>query len=76
MAFEARVKPEHRRRYPDLIPERWYPVAPLWPGLTQRTHNMSKERLTRIQTARDFIMIRAEHLEFRERVSGEAEAAG
>ena len=76
MEFEARVKPEHRRRYPDLIPERWYPVSPLWPGLTQRTHNMSKERLTRIKTPRDFIMIRAEHLEFREKGSGEGKASG
>lgn len=76
MDFEARLKPEYRRQYPDLSASRWYPVVPLWPGLTQRTHNMSRHRLARLQTSHDFIMIRADHLEFRERGSEETETAG
>ena len=32
--------------------------------------HQTTQRLTRIQTARDFIMIRAEHLEFREKGAG------
>lgn len=76
MEFEARLKPEHRRDHPDLSGFRWYPVMPLWPGLTQRTQNMSGQRLARLKTAQDFVMIRADHLEFRARGSGENEAAG
>jgi hypothetical protein len=76
MRFEARLKPEYRSYHPELSGFRWYPVVPLWPGLTQRTQNMSGQRLARLQTAQDFIMIRADHLEFRVRESGESEAAG
>jgi hypothetical protein len=76
MQFEARLKPEYRSHHPELSGFRWYPVVPLWPGLTQRTHNMSGQRLARLQTAQDFIMIRADHLEFRVPGSGESEAAG
>lgn len=76
MEFEARLKPEHRREHPELSGYRWYPVVPLWPGLPQRTHNMSGQRLARLQTSHDFIMIRADHLEFRPRESGGSEAAG
>jgi hypothetical protein len=76
MEFEARLKPEHRRRYPDLSPQHWYPVVPLWPGLTQRAQNMSGQRLARLQTSHDFVMIRADHLEFRQRGSAETEATG
>jgi len=76
MQFEARLKPEYRSHHPEISAFRWYPVVPLWPGLTQRTHNMSGQRLARLQTAQDFIMIRADHLEFRVPGSGESEAAG
>jgi hypothetical protein len=76
MQFEARLKPEYRSYHTELSAFRWYPVVPLWPGLTQRTHNMSGHRLARLQTAQDFIMIRADHLEFRVRGSGESTAAG
>jgi hypothetical protein len=76
MEFEARLKPEYRRKHPDLNPQRWYPVVPLWPGVTQRTQNMSGQRLARLKTAHDFTMVLAEHLEFRTRKSGETEAAG
>jgi hypothetical protein len=76
MQFEARLKPEYRSNHPELSGFRWYPVVPLWPGLTQRTHNMSGVRLARLQTSQDFTMIRADHLEFRARGSGGNEAAG
>jgi hypothetical protein len=76
MQFEARLKPEFKNYHPELSALRWYAVVPLWPGLTQRTHNMSGQRLARLQTAQDFIMIRADHLEFRVRGGGETTAAG
>ncbi|MGH7508938.1 MAG: hypothetical protein ACREMZ_05665 [Gemmatimonadales bacterium] len=76
MRFEARLKPEYRHEHPELSGYRWYPVVPLWPGLTQRTRNMSGQRLARLKTAHDYTMLRADHLEFRTRPSGEAEAAG
>jgi hypothetical protein len=76
MEFEARLKEEHRRKHPELNAYRWYPVVPLWPGLTQRTRNMAGQRLARLKTAHDFTMVLAEHLEFRVRGSGEAGATG
>jgi hypothetical protein len=40
-------------------------VAPIFPGVTQRMVNMAGERLTRLSTSRGFVILRAEHLEFR-----------
>ena len=65
MAVQARLKAEHKRRYLDLDPTVWYPVVPIFPGVTQRMVNMAGERLARISTPKGFITIRAEHLEFR-----------
>jgi hypothetical protein len=62
---QARVRTEHQRKYPELSPSRWYNVAPIFPGVTQRMVNMAGERLTRLATPRGFVIIRAEHLEFR-----------
>ena len=76
MEFEARLKPEHRRDHPDMSGFKWYPVVPLWPGLTERTRNMSGQRLARLKTSQDHVMIRADHLEFRVKGSGENAATG
>ncbi|MGH7517898.1 MAG: hypothetical protein ACREOC_10570 [Gemmatimonadales bacterium] len=64
--YEARIKDQHRREYPELKWNTWYEVKPLWPGMRKRTTNLAGERLTRLKTAHDFIMVRAAHLEFRE----------
>ena len=65
MAVQARLKAEHKRRYLDLDPTVWYQVVPIFPGVTQRMVNMAGERLTRLSTPRGFVILRAEHLEFR-----------
>lgn len=62
---QARLRSDHQRRYPDLNASRWYDVAPIFPGVTQRMVNMAGERLTRLATPRGFVILRAEHLEFR-----------
>ena len=62
---QARLKSEFQRKYPDLSTSVWYEVAPIFPGVTQRMVNMSGERLTRLATPRGYLIIRAEHLEFR-----------
>lgn len=62
---QARLKSEFQRKYPDLSASVWYDVAPIFPGVTQRMVNMSGERLTRLATPRGYVIIRAEHLEFR-----------
>lgn len=62
---QARVREEHKRRYKDLDPTAWYQVVPVFPGVTQRMVNMAGERLTRLSTPRGFVILRAEHLEFR-----------
>ena len=62
---QARLRPEHKRRYMDLDPTTWYQVVPVFPGVTQRMVNMAGERLTRVATPKGFVTIRADHLEFR-----------
>jgi hypothetical protein len=62
---QAKLRAEHQRRYPDLNPSTWYEVAPIFPGVTQRMVNMAGERLARLSTARGYVILRAEHLEFR-----------
>ena len=62
---QARLSSDHQRKYPELNPSKWYSVAPIFPGVTQRMVNMAGERLTRLATARGFVILRAEHLEFR-----------
>ncbi|MGH7628668.1 MAG: hypothetical protein ACREOF_04640 [Gemmatimonadales bacterium] len=64
--YEAKVKEQYRREYPELKWNSWYEVKPLWPGMRKRTTNLSGERLARLKTAHDYIMVRASHLEFRE----------
>lgn len=72
---QARLRSEHQRKYPDLHASVWYDVAPIFPGVTQRMVNMAGERLTRLSTQRGFLIIRADHLEFRP-VSRESPHAG
>ena len=62
---QARLRSEHHRKYPDLTPSVLYEVAPIFPGVTQRMVNMAGERLARLSTPRGFIILRADHLEFR-----------
>jgi hypothetical protein len=72
---QARLRSEHQRKYPELNPSKWYGVAPIFPGVTQRMVNMAGERLTRLATPRGFVILRAEHLEFRPAMD-EAESTG
>ena len=65
MSVQARLRSEQQRKYPELNPSKWYEVAPIFPGVTQRMVNMAGERLTRLSTPRGFVILRAEHLEFR-----------
>ena len=60
----ARVKPMDSIHYPGLSINRWYPVAPLWPGVTQRMTNLLGERLARIETDRGPATVKASHFEF------------
>ena len=62
---QARLRSEHQRKYPDLTASVWYDVAPIFPGVTQRMVNMAGERLCRLATPRGFLILRADHLEFR-----------
>jgi hypothetical protein len=65
MPVQARLRSEHQRKYPELSSAKWYDVAPIFPGVTQRMVNMAGERLARLSTPRGFVILRAEHLEFR-----------
>jgi hypothetical protein len=62
---QARLRSEHHRKYPDLSGSVWYDVTPIFPGVTQRMVNMAGERLARLSTPRGFLILRADHLEFR-----------
>ena len=62
---EARLKPEHQQKYPELSQEVWYTVTPIFPGVTQRMVNLSGERLTRLATPRGYLIVKAAHLNFR-----------
>jgi hypothetical protein len=62
---QARLKSGHQRKYPELDPAEWYTVAPIFPGVTQRMVNMAGERLTRLATPRGFLVVKAQHLDFR-----------
>ena len=62
---QGRLRSEHQRKYPDLNASVWYDVAPIFPGVTQRMVNMAGERLARLSTPRGYLILRADHLEFR-----------
>ena len=32
---QAKLRPEHQRKYPDISASVWYDVAPIFPGVTQ-----------------------------------------
>lgn len=72
---QARLREEYKRKYPDLDPTAWYPVVPVFPGVTQRMVNMAGERLARLSTPRGFLTMRAEHLEFRSAVEAKTQRA-
>jgi hypothetical protein len=63
--WQARVKSEHRPRYPELRAETWYDVVPLWPGLTTRMVNLAGERLARLRVGSEHVTVLGEHLDFR-----------
>lgn len=65
MPLEARIKSEHQREYPELDPSTWYGVAPIFPGVTQRMVNMAGDRLARLITPRGFLILKADHLDYR-----------
>lgn len=60
----ARVKPMDSMHYPGLSINNWYPVSPLWPGVTQRMTNLLGERLARIETPSGPTTVKASHFEF------------
>jgi hypothetical protein len=60
----ARVKPMDSIHYPNLSINNWYPVSPLWPGVTQRMVNLLGERLARIETPHGPTTVKASHFEF------------
>jgi hypothetical protein len=60
----ARVKPMDSMNYPGLSINSWYPVCPLWPGVTQRMVNLLGERLARIETPSGPTTVKAAHFEF------------
>jgi hypothetical protein len=60
----ARVKPMDSQHYPGLSINSWYPVSPLWPGVTQRMVNLLGERLARIETPSGPTVVKASHFEF------------
>jgi hypothetical protein len=60
----ARVKPMDSMHYPGLSINNWYPVSPLWPGVTQRMVNLLGERLARIETPSGPTTVKASHFEF------------
>jgi hypothetical protein len=64
--FQARLKPEHTKRYPELKAWLWYDVEPLWPGLRTRMVNLEGERISRLRLDEGMhALVRAAHLEFR-----------
>ncbi len=63
---QARLKPEHRLRYPEMHLQSWYDVVPLFPGLRQRRLNFVGDRVARLRVGADFKEVLSEHLEFRE----------
>lgn len=65
--FQARIKPEHRKRYSELDPDTWYDVEPLWPGSSVRRLDMADKRVARLKTDWGYTSLRAEYLEFREK---------
>ena len=65
MALGARPRAAPPRQYPELDPAAWYDVAPIFPGVTQRMVNLAGDRLARLATPRGFLILKAEHLEFR-----------
>lgn len=69
--FQARLKPEHRLRYPSINALTWYDVAPFFPGVRDRTVNIAGERIARLRTARDYVTVLSQHLDFRTRLEAE-----
>ena len=70
------LRSDHQRKYPELNPSMWYERRTDLPGVTQRMVNMAGERLTRLATPRGFVILRAEHLEFRPSALEDAETRG
>ena len=66
-SVQARLKPEFSLRYPRLIHNEWYEVAPIFPGVTIRRVDMFGRRVARLKTVRDFETVQAAHFEFRPR---------
>ena len=62
---QARLRSEHQRKYPELSPAKREEVAPIFPGVTHRMVYMGGERLALLSSTRGFVILRAEHLEFR-----------
>lgn len=67
MSFQARVKPEHVKKYPGLNGLTWYDVEPLWTGLKERSTNLLGQRLARLKTGTNHVTVVAEHCDMRER---------
>ncbi len=74
--FQARLKPEHRLRYPGMNLLSWYDIVPLFPGLTQRTCTLDGERLARLRVGGDYTTVLAKHFEIRLKSAAPEDDAG
>ncbi|MEE8361820.1 MAG: hypothetical protein V3R71_06665 [Gemmatimonadales bacterium] len=63
--FQARIKPEYQKRFPQLKSWVWYDVDPLWPASKTRGLDLFGHRVTRLVTGGDHTSLRAGYLDFR-----------
>ena len=63
--FQARIKPEYQKRFPQLQSWVWYDVDPLWPASKTRGLDLFGNRVTRLKTGGDHTSLRAGYLDFR-----------
>lgn len=63
--FQARIKPEYQKRFPQLKSWVWYDVEPLWPASRTRGMDLFGNRVTRLKTGGEHTSLRAGYLDFR-----------
>ena len=63
--FQARIKPEYQKRFPQLKSWVWYDVDPLWPASKTRGLDLFGNRVTRLKTGGEHTSLRAGYLDFR-----------
>ena len=65
--FQARIKPEYQKRFPQLKSWVWYDVDPLWPASKTRGLDLFGNRVARLKTGGEYTSLRAGYLDFRNR---------